>query len=230
MIFVPKLLAFAIILVAGYFIARALGKLIDRALERMGVERWVERGGIKEALRTSGYHVSTILGKIAFYTMFLFVLQLAFGVFGPNPVSDLLTRFIAFLPNIFVAILIAVISLSIAAAVREIVRASLGGLGYGKTIANFAWIAIVMVGMFAALDQLQIAPRIVDGLFYGMLAIVCGSAIIAIGGGGIAPMRTLWERALGKVQEEAPKVREQVQASQNSMERQTADATGPRML
>ena len=41
--------------------------------------------------------------------------------------------------------------------------------------------------MFAALNQLQIAPAIVTGLFYAVLAVVVGSAIVAIGGGGILP-------------------------------------------
>jgi len=39
----------------------------------------------------------------------LFVLRLAFGVFGPNPISDLLTGVIAFLPKAIVAIIIIIV-------------------------------------------------------------------------------------------------------------------------
>jgi hypothetical protein len=73
----------------------------------------------------------------------LFVLQFAFCVFGPNPVSTLLAAIIAFLPKIVVAIIIVVISAAIGAAVKTLIQGSLGGLSYGKTLANIASIFIL---------------------------------------------------------------------------------------
>ncbi|RYG40364.1 hypothetical protein EON79_22725 [bacterium] len=210
--FIPNLIAFLLVLVVGYFVAVALGKVVDKVLQKVGFDKAVERGGIKQALAASGYHPSAILGKIAFYTAFLFVLQLAFGVFGQNPISDLLTRVIAFLPNVFVAIVIVVLSASIAAAVKDVVKGTLGGLSYGAMLANVAGGAIVLVGAFAALNQLAIAPEIVNGLFYAILAIVVGVSVVAIGGAGIVPMRARWEAALGAIEREAPKAIEHVQS------------------
>lgn len=208
--FLAKGLLFVAILVIGYFVANALGKLTDKILTRVGFDRAVERSGIRQALAQSGYHPSQILGRLAFYTAFLFVMQLAFGMFGPNPISDLLTRIIAFLPNIAVAIVITVIAASIAAAVKDIVSASLGGLSYGKFLANLSAVAIVTIGVFAALNQLDIAPAIVNGLFYAILAIVVGVSVVAIGGAGIVPLRARWESALSKVDQEMPRIRSEV--------------------
>ncbi|MDP8975604.1 MAG: hypothetical protein M3N28_04420 [Actinomycetota bacterium] len=70
-----------------------------------------------------------------------------------------------------------------------------------------ASVAILTVAGFAALSQLQFAPAIVNGLFYALLAIVVGSAVVAIGGGGIQPMRSTWEQALGKLEEESQAMR-----------------------
>ena len=50
-----------------------------------------------------------------------------------------------------------------------------------------------------------------NGLFYACLAIIAGSAIIAIGGGGIAPMRMRWEKALGHLEREAQQFQSRVQ-------------------
>lgn len=72
--------------------------------------------------------------------------------------------------------------------------------------------------MFAALNQLEIAPAIVNGLFYALLAIVAGSAIIAIGGGGIAPMKSRWERTLNRYDEEKPKVQEEMRGTRGRSE------------
>ena len=211
----PTFLLFLLILVVGYFVAKTIAKLLDKVLERVGFDRAVERGGVGRVLERSKYDPSDILGKIVFYALFLFVLQLAFGVFGDNPISDLITGVIAFLPNIFVAILIVVVAAAIAAAVKEIIEASLGGLSYGKALAFGASTAILVIGFFAALDQLRIAPDIVNSLFIALLAVVAGSAIVAIGGGGIVPMRQQWEKALNRVEQEAPQLREQAEGAQD---------------
>ncbi len=153
---------------------------------------------------------------------------MAFGVFGSNPISDLLEGVIAYLPKVIAAILIIVIASAIAAAVRELIDASLGGLSYGPALANGVGIAIVVVGVFAALNQLQIAPAIVTGLFYAVLAIVVGAAVIAIGGGGIVPMRARWENALAKYDAEKPRLQEAAKGSKDRIaaraEQRTAQA------
>jgi hypothetical protein len=212
-VFVPKLVACLLIFCIGYFVAKFVGNLVDKLLKRVGFDRIVERGGIKAAMAKSGYDISDIIGKLAYYAILLFTLQLAFGVFGPNPVTDVLNRAIAYLPNIFVAIMIGVVAAFIASAVKDVVQASLGGLSYGRTMANVASISILVIGLFAALSQLGIAPAIVNGLFYAMLAVVVGSAIVAIGGGGIVPMRQQWEKAMMRVEQEAPRVATEVQNS-----------------
>ena len=153
-------------------------------LERVGFDKAVERGGVKKALAKSQYDASSILAKLGFYVLMLFVLQLAFGIFGTNPVSDLITGVIAYLPNIFVAILILVVASAIAAAVKEIVEASLGGLSYGKALAVGSSVAIIGIGFFAALDQLQIAPTIVNTLFTGL--VVSWSARVSLRSVGAA--------------------------------------------
>ena len=211
--FVPKLIGFLIVLLIGYFVVKMIAKIVDKALEKAGFDKAVEKGGVGKALEKSDHNASDLVSKLVFYTLFLFVLQLAFGVFGTNPVSDLLASVIAYLPKVFVAVVIIVLATAVAAAVKEVVQASLGGLSYGKSLAVGSSMAIVIVGAFAALDTLGIAKNIVTGLFYAILAIVAGSAIIAIGGGGIMPMRKRWENALAKMDEEAPKIRQEAQGS-----------------
>lgn len=211
--FVPKLVGFFIILLIGYVVAKVIGKAANSVLERVGFDRAVERGGVSKAMARTKYDASDIVGKIIFYALMLIVLQMAFGVFGTNPVSDLIEGVIAYLPHLLAAILIIVVAAAIAAAVKEIVEAALGGLSYGRALAIGASTAILVVGVFAALDQLQIAPRIVTGLFYAMLATVAGSAIIAVGAGGIAPMRRRWEAAFERYDAEKQSIWAQSQGA-----------------
>jgi hypothetical protein len=207
--FVPKFLVFLAIIIGGYFLAKFLARLFDGLLERLKFDNLVERGGVKRVLAKSGYDASDLLAKLLFYTLFLFVLQFAFGIFGPNPISDLLTRIIAYIPSIFVAAIIIIVAAAIAKGVKDILSVSLGGLNYGPVLAKIAGAIIIVLGIFAALDQLGIAPNIVQGIFYATLAVVAGSAIVAIGGGGIRPMQARWERVLGRVESEAPRIKAQ---------------------
>ena len=216
--FVPKLVGFLLVVIVGYFSAKAIARIADAALERVGFDKAVERGGVKRALESSKYDASDIVGKIIFYALLLFVLQFAFGLFGDNPVSDLISGVIAYLPKVFAAILIVVVTGAIAAAVKTLVEGALGGLEYGRLLANAASVAIVGFGLFAALNQLQIATDIVNGLFYAILAVVAGSLIIAIGGGGIGPMRAQWEKAIRRMEDEAPRIREQRSGARERIE------------
>jgi Conserved TM helix len=217
-IFLPKLIAFLLILIIGYFVAKIVTRVIDRVLERVGFDRWVERGQVKQALARSKYDASSLLSKVVFYIAMLFVLQLAFGVFGPNPIADLIKGIVAYLPNIFVAIVIVVVGAAIAAAAKEIVEASLGGVSYGRGLAVGSSVAILLVAIFAALDQLQIAPSIVVGLFYALLAIVVGSAVVAIGGGGITTMKRYWERAALRAEQESSAIKQQARGSKERIQ------------
>ncbi len=211
--FVPKLVAALVIVVVGWIVAKAVASILNKVLERVGFDRVVERGGVRQLLARSNYDPSDILAKLVFWTILLFVLQLAFGVFGPNPVSDLLRGLIAYLPNIFVAILILVLAAAVARAVTDLLSNLLSAMQGGQLLARGAGIAILVFAAFAALDQLQIAPRIVTGLWYALLAAVVGSVIVAVGGGGIRTMQRYWDRTAGKAEERGPELRDQVRTS-----------------
>jgi hypothetical protein len=211
--FLPKLAAALVILVIGYFVAKIISRILDRVLERVGFDRMVERGGLRQALARSKYEPSDLLAKVVFWAVMLFVLQLAFGVFGSNPISDLLRGLIAYLPNIFVAILIVVIAAAIAKAVTDLLSSLLASMQGGQLLARGAGIAILVFAVFAALDQLQVAPRIVTGLWYAILAAVVGSVVVAVGGGGIRTMQRYWDRMAGKAEERGPELRQRAQAS-----------------
>ena len=212
-IFVPKLLLFIVIVVIGYVLVKAVQKALEKLLEKVGFDRAVERGGIKRALAKSNYDASGIVSKIVYYLLLLLVLQLAFGVFGPNPISDLLTTIIAFLPRLLVAIVIIVIAAAIAAAVKGLIQNSLSGLSYGSVLANIAGVFILGFGIIAALNQIRVATTVTTPLLITVLATIGGVIVVGAGGGLIKPMQKRWEGWLAKVEEEAPKIKQEADAA-----------------
>jgi hypothetical protein len=226
--FVPKFLGFLVILIVGYFVAKLVQRLVDGLLERVGFDRWVERGSLREALARSRFDASDVLGVIAFWAVFLLALQLAFGVFGPNPISDLLFGIISYLPNVFVAVVILVVAAALAKVATDVLLATIGAVSGGQWIARAAGLAILVLGIFMALDQLQIAPAIVNGLFYAMLAIIVGSAIVAIGGGGIRTMQRYWEQAATNLESKGSEIKQVTSARPSTTARvPESDQTEP---
>lgn len=191
--FIPKFIIFLIILIVGYFIAKALAKLVARVLTRLGFDQLAERGGIRTALAHSKYDASDILARIVYYAILLFVLDVAFGVFGSNPISGFLHGVIAYLPLLFIAVVIIIVTAAIAAAVKNLIINSLSGMPYANVLGNLAWGFILALGIIAALNQLRIAQNVLNAVLYAALAALAGIAIVAVGGGGIKTMSQRWE-------------------------------------
>jgi len=147
LLFVPQALAFVAILIIGYVLARLLRSAVGKGLHRAGFDRVVERGPAGRVLASSNITPSDLCAKIVFYGVLLFALQLAFGVWRPNPVSDLLTALIEWLPRAFVAIVIIVVAAAIAGAVHDLIASALGGLGYGRILARAVSIVIITLGV-----------------------------------------------------------------------------------
>jgi hypothetical protein len=172
---------------------------------RAGLRR-LSGGGIKTALAHSKYDATDILAKIVYYAIMLFVLDVAFGVFGSNPISGFLHGLIAYLPLLFIAVVIIVITAAIAAAVRNLIENSLSGMPYAKVLGNLAWGFILALGIIAALNQLHIAQNVLNAVLYAALAALAalaGIAIVAVGGGGIKTMSQRWEAVAARYDAES---------------------------
>ncbi len=222
--FVPKLLGFLVILLVGYFIAKIVAKLVDKGLEKAGFDRAVERGGIKKAMAKSQYDASDIVAKLVFFAIFIPFLSAAVGTLGINALEQPLAAFIALIPRIIVAIVLVVIGAVIAGTVKSLITNALGGLSYGKVLANAASILILLGFVKSALDQVGIATTVTGPLLYAILGTVAGVIIIGAGGGLIKPMQSRWETMLNSAETESANVRAQAQTSSSSRSSATADA------
>jgi hypothetical protein len=227
LLFVPRAVAFVVILIVGWLIARFVLKAVDAVLERVGFDRAVERGGVGRALERTRYDASDILAKLAYYAVLLLTLQFAFGIWGPNPISTLISSVVRWLPRAFVAIVIVVVAAAIARAVRDLVTGALGGLSYGRVLADVASVFIIALGVIAALNQVGIATTVTTPVLVAVLATVAGILIVGVGGGLVRPMQQRMDRWLTRIEEESRNRRgDAYAAGRRDMEREQADRAG----
>lgn len=196
----PKLVAFLIVLLVGWIIARVIRKALDKVLDKVGFNRFVRRFGMDRW--TGDTRPSELAAKLVFYAIMLIVLQLGFGLFGPNPISDMISSIIAWLPSLFVAVIIVVIAVAIGRSVADVIGNALSSQSYGRVLARIAQIAIIAIGAIAALNQIGVAVSVTTPILITVLATIGGVVVVGVGGGLIGPMRERWERILARAEAE----------------------------
>ncbi|MFJ2608783.1 hypothetical protein ACIO13_27960 [Streptomyces sp. NPDC087425] len=212
--FVPKLIGFLVVLAIGWFVSKLIARVLDRVLRKVGSERLSERAGTARLLRDSSYDMTGIVCRIIYYALMLITLQLALGVFGANPVSTMINGIVAWLPRGIVAVVLVVIAMAIANAVRSLVTGALSSVSYGRTIGTIMWACILALGVIAALGQAGIATTVTQPVLYAALAAGAGILIVGVGGGMITPMRQRWERWLTTAEQETARAKGSVSAYQ----------------
>ncbi|MCP2256705.1 Conserved TM helix [Streptoalloteichus tenebrarius] len=207
--FVPKLIGFLLVLLIGWLIAKGLSKAVHLLLTRTGFPRLVERSGVGTLLARSRLDVTTLIVQLVYYFVLLIALQVAFGAFGPNPVSDLLTAIVGYLPRIVVAIILVLVAAAVARVVKDLVTQAMGGRPLGRWVGTVAFVFLVALGVIAALNQLGIATSVTLPVLITVLATVGGILVVGVGGGLVQPMQQRWGRWLDTIQEQAREARQQ---------------------
>ena len=184
--FIPKLIAFLLIFLIGMFVARLIRRAIGTLLTKINFDSYIDKAGIGAPLQRAGFADSgRFVAQIIYYLIALLVLKLSLSAFGDNDISDALDGMIAFIPKLIVAIIIIVITGLVANAVGNMIRPALNDVDYGATLGKIATGAIWMIGIFAAIDQIDFAADIVDTLFTAIVGSLSAILILKFGIGGI---------------------------------------------
>ena len=207
--FAPKLIAAVVVLMVGWFIARIIRKVVEKVLAKIKFDQYVDKAGLGAPVERAGYPDSgKLLAKLIYYMIMLTVLQLAIGVFGDSAVNEAFDGLIAFIPKLFIAIIIVVITGVVANTVRSLVGPAVSHLGVGPLLAKAAFVAIWVIGGFAAFDQLEVASDTVDTLFQTVTYSLGLILVIKFGVGGIWAARDrFWPAVYDQVSSEAASVK-----------------------
>ncbi len=201
--FVLQLLVFLVILLIGWLIAKSVSKALEFLFKKIGFQRLLDRAGITRLLAPTGIDPLMLVVKLVYYFILLIALLLALGAFGPsNPVAGIVESIIAWLPRLFVAIVIVIVVAAIANFVADIMRPALAKFRFGPALTRIVTVTIIAMGVIAALNQIGVAVTVTMPLLIATLAAIVGVIIVGVGGGLIGPMRTRWEKWLGTMESE----------------------------
>ncbi len=186
--FIPELIGAIVVIIVGWFVALAVGKLVAEILKRIKFDKLFEQGAWKEALEKAKWKVSPsgFVGAIVKWVLFIVFLtasaKILLGPYYPEFFSD----FIKWLPNVVAAAAIFVVTVIVAEYIPKIIRASIEGMQikYSNFIEKVIRWAIWVVAIVAILIQLGVAREMIMTLFTGFVAFLVISGGLAFGLGG----------------------------------------------
>jgi hypothetical protein len=179
--FIPRLVGFLVVLLVGWLIAKGLERALVWLLNRANFEAFSDRMGMArlEERMNMRVNVTEVLGRVVFWFVLLIFLVPAVDSLGLPSVSLLLGQIIAYIPNVFVAILVLFLGTLLGIFVGDLVRGLVAGANIGNPniFSAIARYAIIGFAAIIALYQLNIAPAIVQTLFTAIV----GAAALAFG-------------------------------------------------
>src|SRR6266699_4438189 len=201
--FIPRLVGFLVILLVGWLIATLVSKALTLLLRKVGFDRISERIGLTRFEQRMGVKMDTagILGRIVYWFILLIFLVAAADALGVPAVSNILNTLVAYIPNVFVAILVLFLGTLAATVVADLVRGAVASANIGNPniLAGIARWAIIGFAALIALEQLQITPTLLNELFGAIVAALAIAFGLAFGLGGQDAARRWLARGEGTV-------------------------------
>ncbi len=174
--YIPALLGALIILFAGYLLAKLLERGTDRLLSLLGLDRWLERGGVLEAVERTGKRrrPSRLVANIVFWFVMFSVLLIAANALKLEALAKVFEELVSYIPSVIAAIVIILVGIVLGEFVEGLIMASAGGVHGGPTLARVGRGGVVVLAIFMALQELGIATDIVTTAF----AIIFGAVAL----------------------------------------------------
>ena len=220
--FLPNILAFLVILVVGYFVARIVKAIVTKALEKLGVDRKLRESDASQYVERvmPGASPSNGVGRVVFYLVFVFFLFSAIGALQIPALTTFMNDVLAYLPNVIAAIAIFVIAAVIAGAAGGGAAKLMGDTPTGKIVGTVVPALVMVIAVFMILQQLQIAPEIVQIAFAATMGALALGLALAFGLGGRPVAERMLEDAYSKGREQKDQVKQDAQLARDRGQQQ----------
>jgi hypothetical protein len=182
--FIPKFLAGAIIILIGIIVASIVKQVVLSVFRALKVEEYLKKYGVPEM--KNDFTWTNILAEITRWFIIIVFLIPTAEVWGLPRIITVLNDFLNYLPNVFVAAVIAMVGFVFSRLSHDVILASARGVDEqtANTIASVVRWAINVFVILAVLSQLGVATDLIRILFTGLVAMLALAGGIAFGLGG----------------------------------------------
>ncbi len=157
--FLPKLWLAILIWIVFWFLAKAVKGIVTRLAHTLWVEKLADKVNMNTFLQQANIKswLSGLFWKIVYWVIYLIGINISLDTLWLDVVSQLISDLIAYIPNLFVAIVIILIWTFIAKFIRDIIN---GAVAASNSPINWAgkagYIAVMFFVVITALKQAQV--------------------------------------------------------------------------
>lgn len=184
-LFIPNLLGAIIIFAVGLLLSGWLKTLTVKLLNALQLSRLFANTTIAKFLEAAeaGNKIETVVGEVIRLLVVLIFFVASVNLLGLTTVSKVLDSILAYLPNVFAAVLIIALGIFIAGVVESVVKGSLGAVDVktSRLLAKTSSYILMVFTVLAALSQLRIAASFINTLFTGFIAMLAIGLGLALG-------------------------------------------------
>jgi hypothetical protein len=181
-----------IILIVGVIIAKIVRNLVKKALLAINIDKIGEKLNEVEIVEKSNVKIkfSTLISKIMYYILVLFVMMAATDVLGMPAVSNLVAKTFDLIPKLLVAGIILVAGILLADVLKGVAQTTLESLGIpsARMISNFVFYFMIINIVISALTQAEINTEFLSQ----NISLLIGGVVLAFAiGYGLASKSTM---------------------------------------
>lgn len=229
---IPKIIGFALIVVAGWFVASLIERGLAAVLRSIRFNDLAQRAGLSDFIHKMGMNTDAagMLGLVVKWFVRLIALVVAFDALGLPAVSEVLRQLLLWLPNVVVAVVVLVIGGLAARGLSNVVRgaAAEAGLSNSDFLAKVASVVVWAFAIVVAVNQLGIATELVNTLFMAVVGALALALGLAFGLGGRETAAEILRKWYAKAQEHSGEMKEAaVIMSESAGGRREDPAHGP---
>lgn len=197
--FIPNLVGGLIVLILGLIVSAVVYRVIFGLLKVIQLEKFLARYGIVE-IEGRDVEWSEVLAELARWTVIIIFLVPTLSAWKLDAVNTVLNRVILYIPNVIVAVILAMVGLVIARLGYRLAHGAAHNMGKGMahTIGLVAQWSIMVFVAFLVLHQLGVAQEMLRILFAGIVAMIAIAGGLAFGFGGQGTAKQIvemvWEK------------------------------------
>jgi hypothetical protein len=161
--YLPRVVAALIILIIGWIVGKAAGRLAAGLLDRMGVDDAVEKTFLGDMIKRAGMTVRGVFDALVRWFIYIIFIVAAINVLDIPALTLLLSQFVLYLPQLIAGILVLVVGLILVNFIMNWIGREL----VSNRVAFADIITIVLKAFFSlviiilALDQMLIDTTII---------------------------------------------------------------------
>lgn len=185
---VPRIFLAVILLIVFWVIAVSLETIIERLSNKIKADEYLKRIGVDFLTQKAGLHLNAgkFIGALIKWFFIIAGLLVASNMVGLNQVANFLTSVLYYIPSLAVAAVIIVAGAMLADFAGKATGASVSasGLKSGPFVSKVVRWSVLIFTFIAALDQLGVAPTLINTFYVGIVAMFALAGGLAFGLGG----------------------------------------------